>query len=113
MSKRLTRDKILNEPAGPRMNRWVGELIIGLQVRRHWSVDGGCWRYDLTGPGVSQEGFADEGGAWAACPAYSTGLEAAMLVAEQSISNIELRRMRHTADEWHWMAHLRFTESTG
>ena len=110
MSRPPKPEQVLSEPAGARMDRWVGTLIMGLRVRRR---GGGRREYDLVGPGVNREGFADEGSAWAACPAYSEDLAAALQVAEASISNIELRRIRHPDGRWQWMAHLRFTEATG
>jgi hypothetical protein len=110
----LTREMIENEPAGPRLNRWVAELVMGAHIARRLVTTDDRGLYDLVIPGgeVRAE-FARSRDPWDACPAYSQDIAAALEVAKKSEHNIELRRIRHRDGRWQWMAHLRFSATTG
>lgn len=110
----LTREEIDNEPAGPRLDRWVAEVVMGMRVVRRRCTSGDGWVYEMTAPdGEAGPSFLGPDEPWESCPAYSRKIEAAMELAGTSPYNIELRRMQHPSGGWRWMAHLRFSAVTG
>lgn len=75
----MTRDEILAESAGPRLDRWVGERVMGLHERRRRG-----WLFDLVIPGgTNQVDFCKPGDCWSACPKYSTAIRDAWRVVEK------------------------------
>lgn len=74
-----TRDEILAEPAGPRLNQWVAEYVMGCREEQN-----GNGTYDLIVPGgVNQIDFCEPGACWSAAPGYSGEIAAAWQVVEK------------------------------
>ena len=110
----ISREEIETEPAGPRLNRWVAELVMGAHIVRRLVTTDEPGLYDLVIPGgTSRAEFAGSHNPWDCCPVYSQDIAAALEVAKKSEHNIELRRIRHRNGHWQWMAHLRFSGTTG
>lgn len=78
-----TREQILAEPAGPRLNRWVGEYVMGC---REEQSDDDLYDLIILG-GVNQVDFCEPGACWSAVPKYSENIASAWQVVEKMLAS--------------------------
>lgn len=83
IATRPTREQILSEPAGPRLNRWVAQYVMGCYERKYLGKFG-HHLYDLVIPGdVSRIAYMSSEGCWLDCPKYSEDISEAWAVMDR------------------------------